>query len=198
MRKQMKKMRNAAKGSRRLTLAGIVIAIAVFAIGAATVVSMQRTKVLAARDQRARPVAANVTPNNAANNAGNKDSRKYITVKVAGQDIQLDSQTGEMKPLTPQEEEKLAAGLKPMLNQSTEGLVQVQHADGSVSMDLQGRFQNVAVARMNQDGSVSESCVDNPRAAGAFFGIDPNRLGDKRNGSSERPTRVTPVRNQDQ
>jgi hypothetical protein len=192
MRKHLKKIRNSAKRSRRLTLAGIVIAIAVFAIGAATVVSRQGTKVLAAQDQHAQSTVANVNPNLAAN----KDGRKYITVKVAGQDIQLDSQTGEMKPLTPQEEEKLAAGLKPMLNQSTEGLVQVQHADGSVSMDLQGRFQNVAVARMNQDGSVSESCVDNPRAAGAFFGIDPRRLGD--NGVSERPARVTPVRNQDQ
>jgi len=151
MKKQMKKMRNAAKSSRRLTLAGIVIAIAVFAIGAATVVSMQGTKVPTvpmAGDQHKANLAANLSPSLVAN----KDGRKYITVKVAGQDVQLDSQSGDMKPLTQQEAEKLAAGLKPMLNQSTEGLVQVQHADGSVSMDLQGRFQNVAVARINQDG----------------------------------------------
>ena len=112
MKMHLKKMRNSAKGSRRLTLAGIVIAIAVFAIGAATVVSRQRTKVLAA--QHAQSVAANVLPNNAANNVANKDKdgRKYITVKVAGQDVQLDTQTGDMKPLTPEEAEKLAAGLK--------------------------------------------------------------------------------------
>lgn len=175
-------------------LAGIVMATAVFAIGAATVVSMQRQKGLAARVQHRESPAANVMPNLVAN----KDGKNYITVKVAGQDVQLDSQTGDMKPLTPQEAEKLAAGLKPMLNQSTEGLVQVHHADGSVSMDLQGRFQNVTVARMNADGSVTESCVDNPRAAGAFFGIDPKLLGDKRNGTSEQPTRVAPARNQDQ
>ena len=197
MRKQMKKMRNAAKGSRRLTLVGLVMATAVFAIGAATVVSTQRTKiatVAVARDQHAQSPVANLMPTLVAN----KDGRKYITVKVAGQDIQLNSQTGEMKPLTQEEAEKLAAGLKPMLNQSTEGLVQVQHADGSVSMDLQGRFQNVTVARMNQDGSLSESCVDNPRAAGAFFGIDPKLLGDKQNGTSEQPTRTAPARNQAQ
>ena len=55
-------------------------------------------------------------------------------------------------------------------------LEQVHHEDGSVSMDLKGRFQNVAVARINQDGTVTESCVDNPQAAGAFFGIDPKLI----------------------
>jgi hypothetical protein len=99
-----------------------------------------------------------------------------VTVKVAGQDVEVDSQTGQIKALTREETEKLAAGLGQMINQSTEGLEQVQHEDGSVSMDLQGRFQNVTVARVNQDGSVSQSCVDNPQAAGAFFGIDPKLI----------------------
>ena len=105
-----------------------------------------------------------------------KAQGNFVTVRVAGQDVQVDSQTGKMKPLTPEEGQKLAAGLKEMVNQSTEGLVQVKHPDGSVSMDLKGRFQNVAVARVNQDGSVTQSCVDNPQAAGAFFGIDPKLI----------------------
>ncbi len=71
MRKQMKKMKNSAKGSPRLTVAGIIIAIAVFAIGAATVVSMQRTKALAAPDQHAQSAALNAIPDNAANNVSN-------------------------------------------------------------------------------------------------------------------------------
>jgi hypothetical protein len=70
----------------------------------------------------------------------------------------------------------LAEGLKQVVNQSTEGLVQVQHADGAVQMDLDGHFQNVAVARVNNDGSVTQSCVDSPQTAGAFFGIDPNLI----------------------
>ncbi len=97
-------------------------------------------------------------------------------MKVGGQDVQVNSQTGEIQPLTREEAEKLAAGLKPMLNRSTEGLVQVQHPDGSVSVDLKGRFQDVTVARVNKDGTVSQSCVDNPQAAGAFFGIDPKLI----------------------
>jgi hypothetical protein len=46
-------------------------------------------------------------------------------------------------------------------------------------MDLEDRFQNVTVARVNKDGSVSQSCVDNPQAAGAFFGIDPKLMDDQ-------------------
>jgi hypothetical protein len=57
------------------------------------------------------------------------------------------------------------------VNQSTDGLELVRHADGSVSMDLQGRFQNVALAKKAGSGNVTQSCVDNPQAAAAFLGI---------------------------
>ena len=112
----------------------------------------------------------------------------FIKVKVAGQDVEVDSQTGRMRELTDEEQRKLAAGLKQMVNKSTDGLSEVQHADGSVTMDLQDRFQNVTVARVNDDGSVSQSCVDNPDAAGAFFGIDPKLIED--------PTTTAPLRRQ--
>lgn len=103
-------------------------------------------------------------------------ARTYVTRRVGGQDIQIDTQTGEIKPLTPQEAQQLANGLAPMLDNSTDGLVQVHHADGSVSMDLQGRFQNVAVVKVNTDGTVEQGCVDNPRAAAKFFGMDPKLI----------------------
>jgi hypothetical protein len=93
-----------------------------------------------------------------------------------------------MRELTDEEARRLAAGLKQMVNKSTEGLSEVQHADGSVTMDLQDRFQNVLVARVNDDRSVSQSCVDNPEAAGAFFGIDPKLIED--------PTTTAPIRKQ--
>jgi len=103
-------------------------------------------------------------------------ARTFVTRRVGGQDVQIDTQTGEIKPLTPQEAQQLANGLAPMLDNSTDGLVQVHHADGSVSMDLQGRFQNVAVIKVNTDGTIEQSCVDNPRAAAKFFGIDPKLI----------------------
>ena len=143
----------------------------VFAIVATVVLGISAITVLSRQTGRAKepnkPEAISAAP---------KPAKIYVTRKVGGQDIHVDSQTGEIQPLTPQEAAKLAAGLKPMLNQSTEGLVQVQHPDGSVSVDLQGRFQDVTVARVNKDGSVSQSCVNNPKAAGAFFGIDPKQI----------------------
>jgi hypothetical protein len=73
--------------------------------------------------------------------------------------------------LTPEEARKLTEGIKPLVNQSTEGLVEVKRPDGSVSMNLQGRFQNVSVARKEADGTVTQSCINNIAAATAFFGV---------------------------
>jgi hypothetical protein len=46
-------------------------------------------------------------------------------------------------------------------------------------MDLQGHFQNIAVAKLDADGKLVESCIDNPGAAAEFFGIDPQLVGVK-------------------
>ena len=151
-----------AKRLSRLHVFGIIVAVLVLAISAVSVLSRQTAKVK--EQNKPESIAAAPKP------------KVYVTRKMAGQDVKVDGQTGEIQPLTPQDAEKMAAGLATMVNQSSEGLVQVQHSDGSVSMDLEGRFQNVTVARVNKDGSVTQSCVDNPRAAGAFFGIDPRKI----------------------
>ena len=46
-----------------------------------------------------------------------------------------------------------------LFNRSHEGLVSVEHLDGSVSVDLEGRFQNVTIATVADDGTVTISCV---------------------------------------
>jgi hypothetical protein len=160
--KHSKKSMNKANRIPRLTLLTVLVAATLLALAAVTVVSRQHARVKG-------PVAAE-------RNLQMANKSKFKTVKVAGQDVQVDGQTGQIKPLTQEEAQKLAAGLKDMVNQSTEGLEQVQHADGSVSVDLKGRFQNVSVARVNQDGSVTQSCVDSPESAAAFFGIDPKLI----------------------
>ena len=109
-----------------------------------------------------------------------ENNKKYMTVKVAGQDVQIDTQTGKLKPLSAQQQEELAAGLKKMLNKSADGLTQVQHEDGSTSMELNGRFRNVVVASEAEDGSLSMSCVDNPKAAASALGIDPKLLNEQK------------------
>jgi hypothetical protein len=182
VRKRLKISGNSAKRFLRLPLTTIVIATAILAIGAITVISRQKAA-------RVKEESNNQESRSLVSNSANKN---YVTVKVAGQDVQVDSQTGQLKELTPEETKKLAAGLKQVINQSNDGLVEVQHADGSVSVDLDGRFQNVTVARINEDGSLSESCVDNAQAAGEFFGIDPQLI---ENPSSESKAVKQPVRN---
>jgi hypothetical protein len=110
--------------------------------------------------------------------------------------VQVDPQTGQVRSLTPEQARRLAEGLKRMLNKSSEGLVQEQHADGSVSMDLQGRFQNVAVARVESDGTVTQSCIDKPDQAASFFGIDPALMGVESKGrtNTQQPARMSPAK----
>jgi len=159
--KEKSSKHNTAKRRRRLLLfAAVAVVVAVTAI---TVISRQKGRATQAANREATKAAASTT-------------RTFVTRRVGNQDIHLDKQTGEIKPLTPEEAQKLANGLAPMLDKSTDGLVEVHHNDGSVSMDLEGRFQNVAVARINKNGIVEQSCVDNPGAAAKFFGIDRKRI----------------------
>lgn len=187
MRKRLKTARNSAKKFRRSALIIVILATTSLAIGAAvTVISGQKASLKEeSHNQEQRPLATR--------------NRSYVTVKVAGQDVQVDSQTGQIKELTPEETKKLAAGLKQEINQSTDGLVQVQQPDGSVTMDIDGRFQNVTVARVNDDGTLSESCVDNPKAAGEFFGIDPQLIENPDSTPATKlQTRVTLAKNPNQ
>src|SRR5215210_4440188 len=91
----------------------------------------------------------------------------YVTVEVGGRQLRVNAQTLQQGPLTQAEAQQLADQLEG--NKATAGLVEEKHADGTVTVDLQGRFQNVVLARRNDDGSVSSACVDTPEAARAFL-----------------------------
>jgi hypothetical protein len=166
MKKRMKKTARDGRGkSRRAGVIGIVAAIAVLAVGAMAAVSIQSGKSVSQTGK-------------AENSMTNRNDPTRLAM-MNGQVVGLDGQTGQYRPLTPEEAQRLAEGIKPLVNQSDEGLKQVQRPDGSVSMNLEGRFQNVSVAQKNADGSISESCVNSPETAAAFFGIDPEKLGAK-------------------
>ena len=174
VKKRLKSPKSARKNLPGLSIVAIVLAIPVFAIGAITVVSKQDT--IASRNNHER---SNRMPNN------------VPTIKVIGQDGHIDSVTGQTTALTADEAQRMAAGLKELINESTDGLKPVHHADGSVSVDLNGRLQNVAVARINADGSISQSCINSRQAAALFFGIDPKLLQDAE-GKSVPTTRPNP------
>ena len=150
-----------ANRRRRLLLfAAVAVVVAATAI---TVISRQKGRASAPAHRDVEKAAAAPAP-------------AYTTRRVGNQDIQIGTQSGDVKPLTAEEAQRLANGLAPMLDDSADGLVQVKHADGSVSMDLEGRFQNVTVARITAEGTIEQSCVDNPRAAAKFFRIDPKLI----------------------
>lgn len=100
-------------------------------------------------------------------NASAQPASNYVTVEVGGKKLKVNAQTLQQGPLTQEQSQQIADALEG--NKSTDGLVQAEHPDGTVSMDLQDRFQNVIVAKKNDDGSVSQACVDNPEAASEFF-----------------------------
>jgi predicted transcriptional regulator len=166
MKNRVKQSRNdAAKRISHKPLIGIVVAITVLVIGVVTALSMQSKQTQKAAVEERKPQVAN------------QSRRNYVTSNAAGQTVVLDRQTGQTRPLTPEEARRLAEGIKQLVNQSSEGLVQVHHENGSVSIDLQGRFQNVMLAKKEDDGTVSQVCVDNVDAAAAFFEIDPELVG---------------------
>ena len=179
----MKKRNKQQRTSKRYRWPLMVgLAIVLVAIGAITVISRQQgANAKSSAPLQAKPVAKN---------------QRYVNVKVAGQNVQVDPQTGRISPMSPEDARRMAEGLRSMLNKSTDGLVQEQHADGSVSMDLQGRFQNVAVARVEADGTVTQSCIDQPQQAAAFFGIDASLLGveAKEGTTAQQPARMSPAK----
>ena len=172
----MKKLKQ-AKGTSflrrfpRLLTASILLALAFLTIGVVAGISKQRS-----RAQESNKKEGSVPLANAAK-----------THMASGQ--RVDVQTSQIKPLTAEEAQRLATALKELANQSTEGLESVRHSDGSVSMDLQGHFQNVALAKRTEDGTVSQSCVDNPEAGAAFFGIDPQLVGVKTKSGAARSSK---------
>jgi len=164
MNKNKAKLRHAkSRRLRRLLAIGVVLASASVAIGAAAI---------AAR----RPSERAVT----------EPARNVPDQTASALAAPQDPQTGQIRPLTQDEAQRLAAALKELANPSTDGLKQTQHADGSVSINLDGRFQNIALARRNTDGSIAQGCIDNPQAGAAFFGIDPQLVG-----AESRPTNGT-------
>jgi hypothetical protein len=148
------KKRNKAKSSR-VSKAGrsfrVLLAAALLTAGVVTAIARRESTSGAAAKSAA------------ATEAG----KNLVTVEVAGNKLQVDARTLQQGPLRQDQAQALADTLKG--NQSTQGLVEIQHADGSTSLDLQGRFQDVMMAQRNDDGTVSHACVNTPEAAREFL-----------------------------
>ena len=161
------KKSSARRISHRVFVVALIVA--VLMIGVAMALSTQIGT--------ASKVVADETTSNKGVQTGSQNRRKLVTSAPNGQIVLLERQTGQERYLTPEEARKLGDGIRNLVSKSTDGLVQIKDEDGSVSMDLQERFQNVMLAKKDADGKVSESCVDNLQAAAEFFEIDPKLLG---------------------
>jgi hypothetical protein len=78
----------------------------------------------------------------------------------------LNPETGQLEVrAAPVAELGLDADTENALRRDAEGLVELHHPDGSVSIDLQGRFQSVSVVRINDDGT-AVVCTDDAEGVG--------------------------------
>ena len=158
MKKSIKTTQNRSARKRAVFFRIVLLALVLFAVGMITAIARYESR------QSHAP-----TPTKQSSVA-NKPGNNFVTVEMNGKQLSVNAQTLQQGPLTQDQARQIADALKD--NQSTDGLVSVQNPDGSVSVDLQGRFQNVVLARKNDDGSVSQACVDNSKAASAF--LSPN------------------------
>ena len=74
--------------------------------------------------------------------------------------------------------DRLSALEQAMISRSADGLFEVFHRDGSVTLDLQGRFQEFSFVRMSADGRPVFSCMDEYTAVReALFAATPVSAG---------------------
>lgn len=97
------------------------------------------------------------------NAAEEKVSTKPTTANgaEAGMRVYVDPQTGELvsSPVTAEQRQQASAA-DAAFNQDNTDLVPVRMPDGSIMVDLQGRFQQATVATVQPDGSIRTYCND--------------------------------------
>lgn len=115
------------------------------------------------------------------------DENSFSTPGTAALRAAIDPETGQL--VTGPEATRLSgagsdkqadAELEQMLSRSDAGLQQVHRPDGTVSVNLEGRFMSASVARIGADGKVETLCAEDAAAAEAFLadkpGTDANGL----------------------
>jgi hypothetical protein len=92
----------------------------------------------------------------------------------SGQPASAQKQTGPVKGSSAGKggDAEMAQAIKMATDRSSDGLVQRPLPSGAVTMDLDGRFQNVMLGRIDDDGSIGAACVASLGEANAFFGRD--------------------------
>jgi hypothetical protein len=103
--------------------------------------------------------------------ASAQDNQRRSKKYVATRPITVDLQTGTLRLPTAQETQDLVDSLAEMTNRSTDGLQVVTLANGTKSVDIDGRFQSVMLARPSEDGTWEMKCVATFDEATEFLGL---------------------------
>jgi hypothetical protein len=103
--------------------------------------------------------------------ASAQDNQRRSKKYVATRPIKVDQQTGTLRLPTPQETQELVDSLVEMTNRSTDGLQITTLANGTKSVDVDGRFQSVMLARPSEDGTWEMKCVATFEEATEFLGL---------------------------
>ena len=99
--------------------------------------------------------------------AGAGAAEEETAVDVAGATVAVDKD-GKLRPPTREEAAALVAAMGRFLDQGSEGLQVRVLPDGSKTVDLQDRFQDVALAKV-EGGRVVTACVGTAAEATAFL-----------------------------
>ena len=83
----------------------------------------------------------------------------------------MDKQSGDVRMPTQQEVDEVVANLSTLGQRPTEALQQSSQASGAVSVDLDGGFGGIILARPNGDGTWETRCVFTLEEGAEFLGI---------------------------
>jgi len=161
--------RNSRWKSNGRRLAGVLAAATILAFGIQGVSWAQMAKVTPDDKNQKKEEKAQKREAKKQNQKQSSKGKKQASRGAAAAQIFVDPDQGQVHRLTAEEAQKLAAGLGKIVTQSAEGLQVVQLPDGTLMVDLQDTFNEVAMATVDGDGKVSFHCVDNAASAEALL-----------------------------
>jgi hypothetical protein len=82
----------------------------------------------------------------------------------------INPETGQIEVTAAPSKTMLDAETQQALRRDTEGVQQTFHANGAVSVNLQGRFQSVSVARIDENGKLVVCTEDADQVEGITQG----------------------------
>ena len=85
--------------------------------------------------------------------------------------IVVDKKTGQLRMPTKQEIDEVVESLATLAKRPSEGLPQTSVANGGVTVDLEGGFGGIMLARPNADGTWETKCVFTFEEGTEFLGI---------------------------